>query len=308
MVFNFQQNRPDFVLILIQGQTIARVQKAIILGMWITQDLKWNDHVNKITKKAAKHLYLLEQLKKSGLDSKDLKCFFIASIRTILEPCQVFHCGLPKYLSDVIERISQKWALRIILPDLSYEDALATIDMKSVWLRRLELCIVNFLKFHAIQPKGCYMILINGLSLPGLSKTARPGDRPKVSFHAAFPSDVDLCPVKCLRCYEAVTSGFKPSDPSLPNNLFLSYIRPHKPVTSSSVARWTMKSVFELAGIDTSIFTAHSVRGAFTSGALNQGISIPDILKMASLSNESTFQKFYCRPQFNSSLVRQSYQ
>ena len=117
MVFNFQQNRPDFALILIQGQTIARVQKAIILGMSITQDLKWNDHVNKITKKAAKHLYLLEQLKKSGLDSKDLKCFFIASIRTILEPCQVFHYGLPKYLSDVIERISQKRALRIILPD-----------------------------------------------------------------------------------------------------------------------------------------------------------------------------------------------
>ena len=137
-------------------------------------------------------------------------------------------------------------------------------------------------------------------NLPGLSKTARPGDPPKVSFHAAFPSDDDLCPVKCLRCYEAVTSGFRPSDPSLPNNLFLSYIRPHKPVTSSSVAKW-MKSVLELPGIDTSIFTAHSVLGASTLGALNQGISIPDILKMASWSNESTFQKFYYRPQFNSS-------
>ena len=36
--------------------------------------------------------------------------------------CQVFHYGLPKYLSDVIERI-QKRALRIIFPDLSYENA-----------------------------------------------------------------------------------------------------------------------------------------------------------------------------------------
>ncbi len=97
MVFNFQQNRPDFALILIQGQTIARVQKAIILGMSITQDLKWNDHVNKITKKAAKHLYLQEQLKKSGLDSKDLKCFFIASIRTILE--YACHAGFPLWLT-----------------------------------------------------------------------------------------------------------------------------------------------------------------------------------------------------------------
>ncbi len=109
MVINFQQNRPDFAPILIQGQTIARVEKAIILGMSITQDLKWNESVNEITKKAAKHLYLLKQLKRSGLDSKDLKCFFIASIRTILEyACQVFHYDLPKYLSDVIETIQRK--------------------------------------------------------------------------------------------------------------------------------------------------------------------------------------------------------
>ncbi len=40
MVINFQQNRPDFAPILIQGQTIARVEKVIILGMSITQDLK----------------------------------------------------------------------------------------------------------------------------------------------------------------------------------------------------------------------------------------------------------------------------
>ena len=82
MVINFQQNRPDFAPILIQGQTTVRVEKAIILGMSITQDLKWNEHVNKITKKAAKRLYLLKQLKRSGLDSKDLQCFFIASIRS----------------------------------------------------------------------------------------------------------------------------------------------------------------------------------------------------------------------------------
>ncbi len=77
MVINFQQNRPDFAPILIQGQTTVRVEKAIILGMSITQDLKWNEHVNNITKKAAKRLYLLKQLKRSGLDSKDLKCFLL---------------------------------------------------------------------------------------------------------------------------------------------------------------------------------------------------------------------------------------
>ena len=38
--------------------------------------------------------------------------------------------------------------------------------------------------------------------LPGLSKTSRPGDILKVSFHSAFPDDVDRCPLECLKGYE----------------------------------------------------------------------------------------------------------
>ena len=55
------------------------------------------------------------------------------------------------------------------------------------------------LRYRTFHPEGV------SYNLPGLSKTPRPGNPPKVSFHAAFPSDVDLCPVKCLRCYEAVS-------------------------------------------------------------------------------------------------------
>ena len=67
------------------GAIIEHVKKAKILGLVITDDLKWNDHVNKITIKAARRLYLLRQLKKSGLDINDLKCFYMASIRFILQ-------------------------------------------------------------------------------------------------------------------------------------------------------------------------------------------------------------------------------
>jgi hypothetical protein len=58
---------------------------------------------------------------------------------TIQLQLQVFHSGLPKYLSDVIERIKKR-ALRIIFLDLSYEDALTTLVMKSLWSRREYLC------------------------------------------------------------------------------------------------------------------------------------------------------------------------
>jgi hypothetical protein len=80
--------------------------------------------VEKIVNKASQRIYLYKQLKRFGLDAGDLKCFYVASIRSILEySCQVFHYGLPQYLSDVIERI-QKRALLIIYPQLSYQDAL----------------------------------------------------------------------------------------------------------------------------------------------------------------------------------------
>ena len=51
--------------------------------------------------------------------------------------------------------------------------------------------------------------------------------------------------------------------------------------------------MLQLSGIDTETFSAHSIRGASTSEALRQGIS------MADWSQENTFSKFYHRPQFN---------
>ena len=104
--FNLNREQPDYPPIFVNGRIIERVKKAEILGLVITGDVKWNDHVNKITIKAARRLYLLRQLQKSGLDVNDLKCFYVASIRSILEyACQVFHYGLPQYLSIAIERI-----------------------------------------------------------------------------------------------------------------------------------------------------------------------------------------------------------
>ena len=49
------------------------------------------------------------------------------------------------------------------------------------------------LRFRTFHPEGV------SFKQAGLSKTSRPGDLPKISFHAAFPQEKDLCPVECLR-------------------------------------------------------------------------------------------------------------
>ena len=65
-----------------------------------------------------------------------------------------------------------------------------------------------------------------------------------------------------------------------------------KEVSSSTIARW-LKEVLHLAGIDTSIFKAHSHRGASTSVAFTCGISVKDVLNTADWTN--TFYRFYNR-------------
>ena len=139
-VVSFKRNQPNFLPISINGSQIERVEKLSILGLSITRDLKWNDHVEKIVNKASKRIYLLKQLKRFGLNAGDLKCFYVASIRSILEySCQVFHYGLPEYLSEVTERI-QRRALHIIYPQLSYQDALDALELQTLYSRRRDLC------------------------------------------------------------------------------------------------------------------------------------------------------------------------
>ena len=112
-----------------------------------------------------------------------------------------------------------------------------------------------------------------------------------------------MCVCKCLQEYEARTLQWRPQDPSQPNKLLLSHIRPDKPVSPATLARW-LQELMHLAGIDTSVLKGHSVRGAVTTEVARQGFSIPDILQFADWSQESTFTKLTYRPQFDPSAGR----
>ena len=76
------------------------------------------------------------------------------------------------------------------------------------------------------------------------------------------------------------------------SKLFISVTKPHRVVSPSSIARW-LKRLLEVAGVDTSIFSAHSVCEASSSKAINMGISTNDILIAADWSSKSVFENFY---------------
>ena len=126
-------------------------------------------------------------------------------------------------------------------------------------------------------------------------KTSKPGKRIEVKFEC-LPAQPDMCPKCTLAAYIMRTKTLRTIQPNTTcSKLFISYIKPHKPVSTDTLARW-IKSVLSSSGIDTAVFKAHSVRSASTSHAYNNlGVSVADILRTADWTNEKTFRKYYLR-------------
>ena len=210
----------------------------------------------------------------------------------------VFHDRppLPKYTST--------WNVQIILDYLlSMGDnsklSLSQLSGKTVMLlaltrpsRSADLSQLNIQR-RQFNPEGVVFVPDN------LPKQARKGKPIKSFFFPVFPDNNSLCPVSTLRAYEERTSPLRMGE----TKLFLAIIKPHKAVSSSTIARW-LKKLLEVAGIDTSVFSAHSTTGASSFKASNLGVTTNEILESADWSSESVFQKFYYKPTHNPTFGR----
>ncbi len=72
---SFAKDQPDFHPIVIDGQSLEVVKSAKLLGAKLTNNLRWNEHINDTLKKAWKRLFFLIQLKRAKVSSKDLVLF-----------------------------------------------------------------------------------------------------------------------------------------------------------------------------------------------------------------------------------------
>lgn len=106
-----------------------------LLGVIIIDDLKWNAHVEYVIAKAAKRLFALRLLKRGGVMPKDILKVYLCNVRSVLEYAAQVWQDIPAYLSDAIESI-QRTALRIILPNSSYQQALGLTNLLTLANRR----------------------------------------------------------------------------------------------------------------------------------------------------------------------------
>ena len=70
LVIDLSKTRTNFPTIRIDGTNTQRITEAKILGIAITNNLMWDVHVDEITRKTGKRLFLLVQLKRSGISVK----------------------------------------------------------------------------------------------------------------------------------------------------------------------------------------------------------------------------------------------
>ena len=122
------------------------------------------------------------------------------------------------------------------------------------------------------------------------TKSTRKVLRPIV-INCVSSSMPELDVAHCVNFYVNSTTEFRINDI---DQLFISW-RTKLPVTRQTLARW-LKLTLQMAGIDTSIFTAHSFRGAGLSHAYTKGTPINKIVAAGNWRNAETFRKYYCAP------------
>lgn len=129
------------------------------------------------------------------------------------------------------------------------------------------------------------------LRYSGPLKQSRPGNAVPCAKLKEFTPDRRICVYNALNVYLLKTSLLRDEEKSL----FISYVKPHRAVTSSTISRW-IRVVMNAAGIDCSKFKSHSVRSASSSCAKRNLIPLQDIMKTAGWAREQTFCMFYDKP------------
>ena len=123
-------------------------------------------------------------------------------------------------------------------------------------------------------------------------KTTMPGKHLTPIELLAYPRDESICMVSHLKQYTART---QPIRATYNTKLLISYAKPHKPISNSTVGKWA-KSVLKDSGIDTGTFFGNSPRPASALYGAKTGLTLAEILKPGGWTNAQTFAKHYHKP------------
>jgi len=169
MVLGRLRGRPPPALS-VSGNSIERVTCFKLLGVHVSNDLRWDKHIQSIATKVNSRLYYLKLLKRAGLSTDELRSFYCTVIRPVLEyACVVWHHGLTQAQCDLLEAL-QKRALRIIFGQvvigMPYRYVLQYSNMESLSHRRAALGQTFF--DSVCEPDNCLNDLLKSKRSPSV--------------------------------------------------------------------------------------------------------------------------------------------
>lgn len=186
------------------------------------------------------------------------------------DPYVVVHFASSSHANSILPMgsLSQKCVTLLALASLLRVSELASIDLPSVAF------VDGRVRFSLLKPR----------------KAQHSGPLP--SFSLPELPDAGSCPVKTLKAYLDRTAPHRNDQNN--KSVFITLRSPFSAVTASTVSRW-IKCYLAAAGVDTSVYSAHSTRGAAASKGAKSGLSTDAILRAGSWSRETTFSRFYQR-------------
>ena len=149
MKFNFSRNYdfPPDIHISDFDNNLEVVSETKLLGVIITENLKWGANTEYICKRAYQKMWCLRRMKRLDIEPNVILDVYVKEIRAVLElAVPAWHSGLTIKQAADIERV-QRVAVNIILSDcntglseFSYTMALVTLDLEPLEVRRRKLC------------------------------------------------------------------------------------------------------------------------------------------------------------------------
>ncbi|XP_045101334.1 uncharacterized protein LOC123498236 [Portunus trituberculatus] len=189
------------------------------------------------------------------------------------------------------------WDVKLVLEQLRTLEPLCTLTLKELTLKLVML--MAFMQAARLQT--LYLLVLKNICIGETSICVSLGDNIKqccpkfnVKFvdFTAYATDRRLCVCETLKVYIERTAQFRTGVDQMDGPLFLSIVRPHKPVTRDTIARW-VRIMLHRSGVDTRMYSAGSVRQAAALRAKAMAVPIAHILAKAGWSSEATFARHY---------------
>ena len=301
------------------GHDLYAKAKDIIMASWRTGMTKQYDvylkrleqfcqskGINRLDASVENGIDFLATLFTSGLGYSAINTARSALSSVLILPNNITfgtHPLVARFLKGVFElkpslpRYSSIWDVSVVLEHLRSLGPPTQLDLKSLTKKTtMLLCLLTGQRCQTLTKLDIALMQ----ELPGKIvftigeklKTTRPGKHLAPIELLAYPRDESICVVSHLKQYITRTQPIRATHAT---KLLISYAKPHKPISNSTVGKWA-KSVLKDSGIDIGTFSGNSARPASTSYGAQAGLTLAEILKAGGWTNAQTFAKHYHKP------------